>query len=87
MLSSVLPLQGLIKIRGDKCWLDLTCMDFHYEVSMDQAVAEAVRCSQKFLHPSFLWAGAGHQVVYRESPPAGLVPLVIWFPFSAQASL
>ncbi|XP_052614715.1 lipase maturation factor 1 isoform X3 [Peromyscus californicus insignis] len=23
---------GLIKIRGDKCWLDLTCMDFHYEV-------------------------------------------------------
>ncbi|XP_057631442.1 lipase maturation factor 1 [Chionomys nivalis] len=22
---------GLIKIRGDKCWLDLTCMDFHYE--------------------------------------------------------
>uniref|UniRef100_A0A8C6WR35 Lipase maturation factor n=1 Tax=Neogobius melanostomus TaxID=47308 RepID=A0A8C6WR35_9GOBI len=22
---------GLIKIRGDKCWRDLTCMDFHYE--------------------------------------------------------
>nr|XP_034363211.1 lipase maturation factor 1 isoform X3 [Arvicanthis niloticus] len=22
---------GLIKVRGDKCWLDLTCMDFHYE--------------------------------------------------------
>lgn len=26
-------LQGLIKIRGDRCWRDLTCMDFHYEVS------------------------------------------------------
>lgn len=38
-------LQGLIKIRGDKCWLDLTCMDFHYEVSTDLAVAEAVHCS------------------------------------------
>lgn len=25
--------QGLIKIRGDRCWRDLTCMDFHYEVS------------------------------------------------------
>jgi len=22
---------GLIKIRGDQCWRDLTCMDFHYE--------------------------------------------------------
>jgi len=22
---------GLIKIRGDTCWRDLTCMDFHYE--------------------------------------------------------
>lgn len=29
----------------------------------------------------------GHQVAYRVSPIAGLVPLVIWFPFSAQASL
>uniref|UniRef100_UPI003AAC88D7 lipase maturation factor 1-like n=1 Tax=Centroberyx gerrardi TaxID=166262 RepID=UPI003AAC88D7 len=23
--------EGLIKIRGDKCWRDLTCMDYHYE--------------------------------------------------------
>uniref|UniRef100_A0A3Q3JV49 Lipase maturation factor n=1 Tax=Monopterus albus TaxID=43700 RepID=A0A3Q3JV49_MONAL len=22
---------GLIKIRGDNCWRDLTCMDYHYE--------------------------------------------------------
>ncbi|KAM4819884.1 LOW QUALITY PROTEIN: lipase maturation factor 1 [Thomomys bottae] len=22
---------GLIKVRGDRCWRDLTCMDFHYE--------------------------------------------------------
>jgi hypothetical protein len=22
---------GLIKIRGDKCWKDLTCMNYHYE--------------------------------------------------------
>ena len=25
--------QGLIKIRGDQCWRDLTCMNYHYEVS------------------------------------------------------
>lgn len=51
----LLPLQGLIKVRGDKCWLDLTCMDFHYEVSTDLAVAEAsARCSQRSLHLPFL---------------------------------
>ena len=22
---------GLIKVRGDKCWMDLTCMNYHYE--------------------------------------------------------
>ncbi|GCB73613.1 hypothetical protein scyTo_0002693 [Scyliorhinus torazame] len=22
---------GLIKIRGDRCWKDLTCMNYHYE--------------------------------------------------------
>ena len=22
---------GLIKLRGDPCWLDLTCLDYHYE--------------------------------------------------------
>ena len=22
---------GLIKIRGDNCWRDLTCMQYHYE--------------------------------------------------------
>ena len=22
---------GLIKVRGDACWLDLTCMSYHYE--------------------------------------------------------
>ncbi|CAB1423907.1 unnamed protein product [Pleuronectes platessa] len=24
---------GLIKIRGDQCWRDLTCMDYHYEAA------------------------------------------------------
>ena len=27
--------QGLIKIRGDKCWRDLTCMNYHYEVTLE----------------------------------------------------
>ncbi len=22
---------GLIKLRGDPCWRDLTCLDYHYE--------------------------------------------------------
>lgn len=23
---------GLIKVRGDPCWMDLTCMNYHYQV-------------------------------------------------------
>lgn len=26
---------GLIKIRGDQCWRDLTCMNYHYEVRIN----------------------------------------------------
>ncbi|KAK7796060.1 hypothetical protein U0070_019811 [Myodes glareolus] len=32
---------GLIKIRGDKCWLDLTCMDFHYEARLSPILGAA----------------------------------------------
>ncbi|XP_066868739.1 lipase maturation factor 1 isoform X2 [Kogia breviceps] len=40
---------GLIKIRGDQCWRDLTCMDFHYET---QPVPNPVAY---FLHHSPWW--------------------------------
>ncbi|XP_044089534.1 lipase maturation factor 1 [Neovison vison] len=40
---------GLIKIRGDQCWRDLTCMDFHYET---QPVPNPVAY---FLHQSPWW--------------------------------
>ena len=32
-LWSITLWQGLIKIRGDQCWRDLTCMNYHYEAS------------------------------------------------------
>jgi hypothetical protein len=38
---------GLIKIRGDQCWRDLTCMDYHYET---QPVPNPVAW---FLHANF----------------------------------
>ncbi|XP_030890152.1 lipase maturation factor 1 isoform X1 [Leptonychotes weddellii] len=41
--------KGLIKIRGDRCWRDLTCMDFHYET---QPVPNPVAY---FLHQSPWW--------------------------------
>ncbi|XP_039102753.1 lipase maturation factor 1 [Hyaena hyaena] len=41
---------GLIKIRGDQCWRDLTCMDFHYET---QPVPNP---AAYFLHQSPWWA-------------------------------
>lgn len=40
---------GLIKIRGDKCWWDLTCMDYHYET---QPVPNPLAY---FLHQSPWW--------------------------------
>nr|XP_055195800.1 lipase maturation factor 1 isoform X5 [Nyctereutes procyonoides] len=44
---------GLIKIRGDQCWRDLTCMDFHYET---QPVPNPVAY---FLHQSPWWVHRG----------------------------
>ncbi|XP_025272879.1 lipase maturation factor 1 isoform X1 [Canis lupus baileyi] len=44
---------GLIKIRGDRCWRDLTCMDFHYET---QPVPNPVAY---FLHQSPWWVHRG----------------------------
>ncbi|KAM8777553.1 lipase maturation factor 1 [Rhynchonycteris naso] len=46
---SAVPTRGLIKIRGDQCWRDLTCMDFHYET---QPVPNPVAY---FLHQSPWW--------------------------------
>ncbi|XP_035389707.1 lipase maturation factor 1 isoform X2 [Electrophorus electricus] len=40
---------GMIKIRGDSCWLDLTCMDYHYET---QPVPSPI---SYYLHHSPWW--------------------------------
>uniref|UniRef100_A0A8C3R5V4 Lipase maturation factor n=1 Tax=Cyanoderma ruficeps TaxID=181631 RepID=A0A8C3R5V4_9PASS len=40
---------GLIKIRGDRCWRELTCMDYHYET---QPVPNPV---SYFMHRSPWW--------------------------------
>ncbi|XP_061764868.1 lipase maturation factor 1 [Nerophis ophidion] len=40
---------GLIKIRGDKCWRDLTCMDYHYET---QPIPNPL---SYYMHRSPLW--------------------------------
>ncbi|CAF1095827.1 unnamed protein product [Rotaria sp. Silwood1] len=31
LIARIMLGAGLIKIRGDQCWRDLTCMDYHYE--------------------------------------------------------
>uniref|UniRef100_A0A8C3VFC4 Lipase maturation factor n=1 Tax=Catharus ustulatus TaxID=91951 RepID=A0A8C3VFC4_CATUS len=40
---------GLIKIRGDRCWRELTCMDYHYET---QPVPNPI---SYFMHRSPWW--------------------------------
>uniref|UniRef100_A0A1X7ST25 Lipase maturation factor n=1 Tax=Amphimedon queenslandica TaxID=400682 RepID=A0A1X7ST25_AMPQE len=32
MIFLIMIEAGLIKMRGDSCWRDLTCMNYHYEV-------------------------------------------------------
>jgi hypothetical protein len=61
---------GLIKIRGDRCWRDLTCMDFHYETQpVPNPIAYFLHQSPSIVHklevlgnhfielvaPFFLW--------------------------------
>ena len=41
--------QGLIKIRGDQCWRDLTCMNYHYEV-------QTLHCNKYNSHHSNTYA-------------------------------
>ena len=41
---------GLIKIRGDECWRDLTCMNYHYET---QPVPNPISCFLHSLPPRF----------------------------------
>uniref|UniRef100_A0A1X7TW92 Lipase maturation factor n=1 Tax=Amphimedon queenslandica TaxID=400682 RepID=A0A1X7TW92_AMPQE len=31
MIFHIMIGAGLIKMRGDSCWRDLTCMNYHYE--------------------------------------------------------
>ncbi|KAL7642489.1 UNVERIFIED_CONTAM: hypothetical protein RMT77_007050 [Armadillidium vulgare] len=44
---------GLIKLRGDRCWRDLTCMDYHYET---QPVPNPL---SYYLHQSPSWIHKG----------------------------
>ncbi|KAH9495664.1 Lipase maturation factor 1 [Bulinus truncatus] len=42
---------GLIKIRGDKCWLDLTCMNYHYETQpVPNPMSYFMHQSPEFFH-------------------------------------
>ncbi|KAL3967369.1 vang-like [Sarotherodon galilaeus] len=42
---------GLIKIRGDKCWRDLTCMDYHYETQpVPNPMSYYMHCSPWWFH-------------------------------------
>ncbi|XP_055892157.1 lipase maturation factor 1-like [Biomphalaria glabrata] len=42
---------GLIKIRGDKCWLDLTCMNYHYETQpVPNPMSYLMHQSPEFFH-------------------------------------
>ncbi|XP_075021587.1 lipase maturation factor 1 isoform X2 [Calonectris borealis] len=42
---------GLIKIRGDRCWRELTCMDYHYETQpVPNPIAYFMHRSPRWFH-------------------------------------
>ncbi|XP_054499780.2 lipase maturation factor 1 isoform X1 [Agelaius phoeniceus] len=42
---------GLIKIRGDRCWRELTCMDYHYETQpVPNPISYFMHCSPWWFH-------------------------------------
>jgi hypothetical protein len=61
---------GLIKIRGDQCWRDLTCMDYHYET---QPVPSPLSWA---LHHNFGWV---HQLEVQPWAAAPFRRSVVYF--------
>ncbi|XP_019860044.1 PREDICTED: lipase maturation factor 1-like isoform X5 [Amphimedon queenslandica] len=46
----------LIKMRGDTCWRDLTCMNYHYEIPAEQGHTYASEVNAIFAETSALTA-------------------------------
>ncbi|XP_052770478.1 lipase maturation factor 1-like [Mya arenaria] len=63
---------GLIKIRGDQCWRDLTCMNYHYET---QPVPNPM---SYYMHQSPEWCHkfetASNHFIELVAPPLILLP-------------
>ena len=51
MIFRIMLGAGLIKMRGDECWRDLTCMNYHYETQpMPNPIAYFLHKSPEFIH-------------------------------------
>jgi hypothetical protein len=62
---------GLIKLRGDTCWRDLTCLDFHYET---QPIPNPLSRTLHFL-PHRVQAAS---VLYNHATEVGAPWLLAW---------
>lgn len=66
-------LQGLIKIRGDQCWRDLTCMNYFYETQPNpNPIAYYTHASPEAIHKLEVLA---NHVVELVAPFLLLVPI------------
>src|SRR5438270_6796152 len=47
---------GLIKLRGDPCWKDMTCLDYHYETQpMPNPLSWYFHWGPKWTHQAGVW--------------------------------
>ena len=76
---------GLIKIRGDACWRDLTCLDYHYETQpmpnplswyFHWAPEWTHQAGVAFNHVAELVAPLGYFSPWRISTAMGLVTII-----------
>ncbi|XP_019858265.1 PREDICTED: uncharacterized protein LOC109586508 isoform X2 [Amphimedon queenslandica] len=56
MIFRIMIGAGLIKMRGDSCWRDLTCMNYHYEIPAEQGQTYASEVNAIFGETSALTA-------------------------------
>ncbi|XP_019860041.1 PREDICTED: lipase maturation factor 1-like isoform X2 [Amphimedon queenslandica] len=68
----------LIKMRGDTCWRDLTCMNYHYEIPAEQGHTYASEVNAIFAETSALTARNVEEMfieITRKLPPDCLTSL------------
>ncbi len=74
---------GLIKLRGDPCWRDMTCLDYHYETQpMPNPLSWYFHTAPEWTHRAGVWVNHFAELVapfglFLPQPAASIAAVVI----------